>query len=206
MSDVCISENSHLVNGMRGHVIYLILLCRFEIIFRWCFDATLCKDNEHLWRHVNKSLADFKMPTYDGEVGTPCILKRTRMCPRMMLYAMDEMFHIFQGMGDNNVDGQCVVAYEILTLASLHCTEQCSCTKKCCNTLSDTYPLVDLIDVDDLECLAWAVYDGVFIPGDPPILTRHHDWLCIITGMTLHLIFHGKTEGGALLSMYSGVL
>ena len=122
-----------------------------------------------------------------------------------MLYAMDEMFHIFWGLGPNDVDRQCVVAYEILALAALHCMEWCSCTKKHCNSFGDSYPLVDLTDVDDLEHLAWAVYNGVFIPGDPPILTGHHDWSCIITGMTLHLIFCGKT-GGALPSVYSGVL
>ena len=125
----------------------------------------------------------------------PCIQKRTGMHPCMMLYAMDEMFHVFQGVGANDVNGQRVVAYEILTVVSLHCMEWHGCAKKHYNTLGDTYPLVDLTDMDDLELLAWAVYDIVFIPGDPPILTRHHDWLCIITGTTLHLIFHGKTAG-----------
>ena len=149
-------------------LIYLILLHRFETIFRWHFNAMLCKDNEPLWRHINESLADFKMPTYDREAGMPCILKRTRKCPCMMLSAMDEMFHIFQGMGDNDVNGQCIVAYKILTLALLHCMEQCSCAKKCCNTLGNAYPLVDLTEVDDLECLAWAVYNSIFVPGDPP--------------------------------------
>ena len=131
----------------------------------------LCKDNEHLWRHVNESLADFEMPTYDHEMGMPCNQKRTETCPHMMLYAMDEMFHIFWGMGANNLDGQHVVAYEILALESLYCMEWCGCTKKCCNSLGDAYSLVDFTDVDDLECLTWAVYDGIFIPGDQPILT-----------------------------------
>ena len=93
----------------------------------------------------------------------------------MMLYAMDEMFHIFLGVGANDLDGQRVVAYKILALASLHCTEQCGSAKKCCNTLSDVYPLVYLTDMDDLEHLALAVYYGVFIPGDPQRLTGHHD-------------------------------
>ena len=173
----------------------MILLHRFETIFRRHLNAALCKDNEYLWRHVNESLADFEMPTYDRETGMSCILKRTRMHPHMMLYAMDEMFHVFRGVGANNVDGQCIVAYEILTLASLCCTEWCGCAKKHCNTLGNAYPLVNLTNVDNLEHLAWAVYDGVFIPGDPPVLTGHHDWSHIITGMTLHLIFHGKTMG-----------
>ena len=36
---------------------------------------------------------------YDREVGMPCILKRTGTHPGMMLHAMDEMFHVFWGVG-----------------------------------------------------------------------------------------------------------
>ena len=92
-----------------------------------------------------------------------------------------------------DLGGQCIVAYEILALVSLHYMEWCGSAKMCCNTLNDAYPLVDLTDVDDLEHLAWAMYNGVFIPGDPPKLTSHHKWSCIITGMTLCLIYCGKT-------------
>ena len=155
----------------------------------------LCKDSEHHWRHVKESLADFKMLTYDHEMGASCNQKRTGTCPRMMLYAMDEMFHVFRGVGANNLYGQCIVADKILALASLHCMEWHGSDKKCCNTLSDAYPLVDLNDMDGPERLAWAMYNGVFIPGNPSRLTSHHDWSRIIAGMTLHLIYHGKTVG-----------
>ena len=150
-------------------------------------------------RHVKESFADFKMPTYNHKMGVPCNKERTGTCPHMMLYAMNEMFHVFQGMGANDLKGQHIVAYEILALVSLHCTEQHGSDKKCCNTLSNTYPLVDLSNMDGLECLAWAMYDGIFIPGDPPRLTGHHDWSHIIAGMTLHLIYHGKTVGSIAL-------
>ena len=80
----------------------------------------LCKDSEHHWRHINKSLADFETPTYYHETGMPCNQKRTGMHPCMMLYAMDEMSHVFQGMGANDLDGQHIVAYEILASVSLH--------------------------------------------------------------------------------------
>ena len=115
------------------------------------------------------------------------------MCPHMILYALDELFYVFQGVGTNEIDGQHIVTYEILTVASLHCMECCSSLKKPCNTLGDAYPRVVLSNVNGLECLAWAMYDGVFVPGDPPALTGHHDWSRIITGTSLCLIFHGKT-------------
>ena len=142
----------------------LALICRLNTIFRKCFKGTFYKGSEHLWRHVNEDLADFQMPTY-GEIGVPIDLKRTGTCPRMMLYTLDELFYMFRGIGTNDIDGQHIVAYEILTIASPCYTEQHSSPKKSCNTLGDAYPRVILSDVNGLECLAWAVYDDVFVPG-----------------------------------------
>ena len=170
----------------------LALVCRFDIIFKRHFKGTFCKSSEHLWRYVSEDLADFQMPTHDHEMGTPTDLRRTGMHPCMMLYTLDELFYMFQGIGTNDMDGQCIIAYEILTVASIHHTEQHSSPKKPCNTLGNAYPRVVLSDVNGLECLAWAMYDSLFVPGDPPALTGHYDWSCIITRTTLHLIFHGK--------------
>ena len=116
----------------------------------------------------------------------------------MMLYTLDELFYMFQGIGTNDIDGQCVITYEILTVASLCCTKWCSSPKQPCNTLGDAYPKVVLNDVNGLEHLAWAMCDSVFVPGDPPALTGHHDWSHIITGMTLHLIFHRKPQASTV--------
>ena len=66
------------------------------------------------------------------------------------------------------------------------------------------YARVDLNNMDGLEHLAWAVYDGVFFPRDPPTLTGYHDWQWIIVGPTLHLIYQGATAG-ANCPLCSGV-
>ena len=129
----------------------------------------------------------------DCETGTPRDLRRTGTHPHMMLYALDELFYMFWGIGTNDIDRQHIIAYEILTVALIHCTDRCSSPKKPCNTLGDAYPRVVLSNVNDLECLAWAMYDSAFVPGDPPALTGHHDCPCIIAGTTLCLIFCGKT-------------
>ena len=76
------------------------------------------------------------------------------MCLGMMLYALDELFYMFWGIGANNIDGQRIITYEILTVALLHCTEQHSSPKEPCNSLGDAYPRVVLSDVNGLECLA----------------------------------------------------
>ena len=170
----------------------MALICRFDTSFRRCFKGTSYKGSEHFWRHVNEDLADFQMPTFTHKMSTPIDLRRTGMHPCMMLYTLDELFYMFQGIGTNDIDRQCVIACEILTIALLCCTEQHGSPKKPCNTLGNAYPRVVLSDVNGLECLAWAMYDSLFVPGDPPALTGHYDWSCIITRTTLHLIFHGK--------------
>ena len=116
-------------------------------------------------------------------------------CPKILLYALDELFHVFWGMGTNDLNGQQVVAYEILTFASLCCTEQSSKPKKHHKTHGEAYLRVHLNDVDGLECFALAVYNGVFLPGNPPVLTGHPDWEWIIVGTMLRLIYQGATVG-----------
>ena len=148
---------------------------RFETIFRWCFNAAFSKDYEHLWQHASETMADSSSPTFDTDDLSPCSIKHTGSCPKMLLYALDELFHVFRGMGTNDLDGQCVIAYQILSLALLHYTEWCSKPKKCHKMHRGAYPRVDLNNMDSLKCLAWAVYDRVFFPGNLPMLTSHHD-------------------------------
>ena len=67
----------------------------------------------------------------------------------------------------------------------------CGSEKKKGNTLGDAYPWVDLRDVDGLEHLAWAMYNGVFMPGNKPALSGHYGWDCVVAGTLIHLIFLG---------------
>ena len=100
---------------------------------------------------------------------------------------------MYKGVAANDMDGQHVVAYEILKVASL-CYTSGMVAKRRSVTLGAAYPRVNLSDMDFLEHLAWAVYDGVYMSGNPPDLTGHHDWEHIIAGTTLHLIYHGRTN------------
>ena len=53
--------------------------------------------------------------------------------------------------------------------------------------------MVDVNDETGLEQLAWAIYDGVLLPGDPPQLQGEHDWAQIMVG-TYHLVFQGEYD------------
>ena len=119
---------------------------------------------------------------------------RTGSHPRLLLYALNELFYVYKGVGANDADGQHVVAYKILKVVSLHCMEWRSNQKKECNTLEAAYPRVNLSDMDGLEHLAWVVYNGVYVPGNPPDLTGHHNWECKIVRTTLCLIYCGRTN------------
>ena len=44
--------------------------------------------------------------------------------PKMLLYALDELFYVFHKLRPNDVNGRQVLAYEILSLISLSCMEQ----------------------------------------------------------------------------------
>ena len=101
---------------------------------------------------------------------------------------------MYRGVGTNNTDGHHIVAYEILTVVSLCCTEWHSSPKKACSTLGDAYPRVNLRDVKGLEHLALAINDGVYMPCNPPVPTGHLDLEHIIVGTILLLIFHGTSS------------
>ena len=62
------------------------------------------------------------------------------------------------------------------------------------NTLGDAYPHVDFQDAADLEHLAWAVYDGIFVPGWAPDLSGYQDWDHIVTVTLIPLIYQGETN------------
>ena len=181
--------------GNKGVVLNdLGLIFRFGVIFKKRFKGKFSKSNEHLWWHVNAEIADFQMLTYEWDTGALIDVRRTGSHLCMLLYVLNKLFHVYKGVGVNDVDRQHIVAYKILMVASLHCMERHGSQKKECNTLMAAYPRVNLSDMDGLEHLTWAVYDGVYVPGNPPALTGHHNWERIIVGTTLHLIFCGRTN------------
>ena len=115
------------------------------------------------------------------------------MQPKMFLCALDELFHVFKGVGVNDTDGQCIVAHKILSLASLHCTEWQGKPIDPHKTMGTVSSLVDVHDEKGLERLTWAVYDGVLLPGDLLELHGQHNWVQIIMG-TYRLVYRGNRD------------
>ena len=56
-------------------------------------------------------------------------------------------------------------------------------------TLGDAYPHINFQDVAWLERLAWAIYDGVFVPDRAPDMSGYQDWDHIVVGTLVPLIY-----------------
>ena len=108
------------------------------------------KDNEKLWHHATKCLLDFYSPTYtstplNGRL-VPVRMLHVGSQPKMLSYTLDELFHVFCGMGADDDDGLCVVAQEMLSLTSLHCTE---CRGKPMPSSQTSGTASTMVDVND---------------------------------------------------------
>ena len=155
------------------------------MIFQRCFNAHFCKSNEPIWLHVNEELSNFNMPTYRCETGTAIKLLQPGYRLYLFLYVLDELFHVFKQLREDDFNAQSIVVWEILHIAQHHCTEWCRGEKVMGHTLGDAYFHVDFWDVAGLEQLTWAIYDGAFILGRVPELSGYQDWDCIVAGILI---------------------
>ena len=96
----------------------LTLVFRFDMIFRRHFGGRFCRDNEHLWCHVNEEAADFHTLTFQREMGTTLDVLCTGYRPYILMYALDELFFVFKKLWADDFNAQCTVACEILQIAS----------------------------------------------------------------------------------------
>ena len=106
--------------------------------------------------------------------------------PKMLLYTLDELFYLYdQVKRHRGIDEKFVVAYEILSLAVLHCTEHQGWVEK--SGMPDAMPLVNVNDTRHLECLAWAVYDRALHVGSCPELPGECQSCTMLAGIFKHI-------------------
>ena len=112
--------------------------------------------------------------------------------PKMLLYALDELFYIFNLIRKQwSVDEKIVVAYEILCLSTQRCTEQRHGVEK--TGVPNALSLLNVNDARHLECLMWAVYDGVLLVGGQPKLPGDRPWCAVLAGLHKH-IYRGHKD------------
>ena len=137
---------------------------------------------------------DFHILTFQRKMGAALDVLCTGYYLHILMYALEKLFFVFKKLWSNDFDTQCMVAYEIPQIASCQCREQYGSEKKKGNMLGDTYSWADLQDANSLEHLAWAMYNGVFMPGNKPALSGHYNWDHVVVGTWIHLIFQGQTD------------
>ena len=182
---------------MESYYINLFFLYRFEAIFNWHFNTAYTIDTKLMWHHMLELQANFKAPTYDvmGGALTPVDKEHMGSCPKM-LFALDKLSYVYQCI--DNTDALRVIAYEMLSFTSHRCMEWHNGRLKPEHDMHEpTMPHVNLGDIGSLERFAWAVYNGMYVPGNQPTLSGPHDWACVLNKtMTSH--FSWENTVGAL--------
>ena len=106
--------------------------------------------------------------------------------PKMLLYALNELFSIFdQVKRQRGTDERLIIAYEILCLSMLRCTEQWHGSEK--KGMPDTLSLLNVNDARHLKCLTWVVYDGALLVGRQPEILGNHQWCTMLVGLYGHI-------------------
>ena len=128
----------------------------------------------------------FKMPTLNKEMLWAEDSMGDGYCPKMLLYALDELFYVYaQVKNSQRADNKLVLAYEILCISANHCADQLNGVEKA--GVPDALALLNVNDVRHLECLMWAVYDGALLVGLWPKLLGDHPWCMVLAGLHKHI-------------------
>ena len=176
---------------------FTFVACRFEAVFTRQTGRTFSQATEGLWK--NRALGGrdvcippFKTPTMQPGSQHHEDVMRNGYRPKMLLYALDELFYVFdQEKQQQDLDEKINVAYEILCLFMLRCTEQWHGTER--TGVPDAMSLLNVNDTHHLKHLAWAVYDGALLVGVWPELAGSRPWCTVLASLYKH-IYRGHED------------
>ena len=134
----------------------------------------------------DECIPTFKTPTMQhGTLRNEDVL-REGYRPKMLLYALDKLFYIFdQVKWQRGTDERLVIAYEILCLSTLRCTEWWHKVEK--KGVPDALSLLKVNDTCHLKRLKWVVYDRALLVGRQPELARNCQWCTVLVGLYKHI-------------------
>ena len=158
-----------------------IFLAVFRVRFDVLYDAS---NGSGLRWWINENIRDFITPTFIcGNPLNACTVRCEGHRPKVLLWIMEEFFHISHSLMDTDRDGHVVLCYELMIEAERHFRIKqgggtgCRCPLSSTSNASQC-PQDKLEDVawnkpdsKTLECLVWSVYDGILSPGPTPKLT-----------------------------------
>ena len=124
----------------------------------------------------------FKMPTLHKGTLQAEESMRDGYHPKMLLYALDELFYIYaQVKNSQRADNKLVLAYEILCISANRCTDWQNGIEK--TGMPNALALLNMEDIHHLERLVWVVYDGVLLVGPQPKLLGDGPWCTVLAGL-----------------------
>ena len=153
-------------------------------LFRVRFDACYDVSNESGLRWwINENISDFIVPTFIcGNPLEACTIWHEGHHPKVLLWIMEEFFHISHSLTDVDHDGHLILCYELMMEAEHRFRIKRGGGAGCRRPLSSPSnaspcPRDKLEDVawnkpdsKTLEHLVWSIYDGVLSPGSTPKL------------------------------------
>ena len=164
---------------------------RFEAIFKQQTGRTFSLATEEEWKsralgERAECIPTFKIPTMQH--GTLC--NEDMLCegyrPKIFLYALDELFYIFdQVKWQQGTDERLIIAYEILCLSMLQCTEWWHGMEK--KGVPDALSLLNVNDTHHLEHLTWVVYDRALLVGRRSELPGNWQWCTVLVDLYRHI-------------------
>ena len=156
----------------------------FLAVFHACFDALYDVSNKSGLRWwINENIRDFIAPTFiRSNPFNVCTVRREGHRPKVLLWIMEEFFHISHDLTDMDHDGHVVLCYELMIEAErrfrikrgggVGCHHPSSTTSNATPCPPDKLEDVawNKPDSKTLEHLVWSVYDGILSPGPTPKL------------------------------------
>ena len=159
---------------------------RFEVIFTLRTGRTFTHATEGLWKTRalggrDVGVPPFKTLTLNKGTLQAAEIMRNGYHPKMLLYALDELFFIYAQIKDSPQDERVVLAYEILCISSNRCTNRRNGVEQ--TGVPNALALLNTEDTRHLECLAWAIYDGTLLVGLQPKLSGPWPWHTVLAGL-----------------------
>ena len=167
-------------------------------VFTFRTGRTFTQATEGLWKTRalggrDAGVPPFKMPTLNKETLRAKDSMRDGYHPKMVLYALDELFYVYaQVKNSQRLDEKLVLAYEILCISANRCTDRRNGIEK--TGVPGALALLNVEDVRHLEHLVlWVVYDGILMVGLWPELLGDHPWCTVLAGLQQH-IYRGRDD------------
>ena len=173
------------------YVFFYFIAYRFEAVFTLRTGRTFSQATEGLWKTRalegrEVGIPPFKMPTLNKETLWAKDSMRDGYHPKMLLYALDELFYIYaQVKNSQGLDDKLMLAYEILCISANRCTDRQNRIEK--TGMPDALALLNVNDIRDLERLTCAVYDGLLLVGLWPKLSGDHPWCTVLARLHQHI-------------------